>query len=85
MHPRTCGSRAAWRDAATRTIGDMRLYSREELERIKRINADGDEAVINLAGVSGCCRSPRFAQRPAARAQRRAPTGLDECARSVSI
>ena len=35
----------------TRTIGDMRLYSREELERIKLIKRLVDEAGINLAGV----------------------------------
>jgi MerR family transcriptional regulator, heat shock protein HspR len=35
----------------TRTIGSMRLYSREELERIKLIKRLVDEAGINLAGV----------------------------------
>jgi MerR family transcriptional regulator, heat shock protein HspR len=35
----------------TRTIGSMRLYSREELERIKLIKRMVDEAGINLAGV----------------------------------
>ena len=35
----------------TRTIGSMRLYSREELDRIKLIKRLVDEAGINLAGV----------------------------------
>jgi len=34
-----------------RTIGSMRLYTRGELERIKRIKRLVDEAGINLAGV----------------------------------
>ena len=35
----------------TRTIGSMRLYSREELARIKLIKRLVDEGGINLAGV----------------------------------
>ena len=35
----------------TRTIGSMRLYSREELERLKLIKKLVDDAGINLAGV----------------------------------
>src|SRR5881227_739629 len=35
----------------TRTIGSMRLYSREELERIRVIKRLVDEGGINLAGV----------------------------------
>ena len=35
----------------SRTIGSMRLYSREELERIRLIKNLVDEAGINLAGV----------------------------------
>jgi MerR family transcriptional regulator, heat shock protein HspR len=35
----------------TRTIGSMRLYSCEELERIRLIRHLVDEAGINLAGV----------------------------------
>jgi MerR family transcriptional regulator, heat shock protein HspR len=34
-----------------RTIGSIRLYSREELERIRLIKQLVDEAGINLAGV----------------------------------
>ena len=35
----------------TRTIGSMRLYSPEELERLKLIKRMVDDAGINLAGV----------------------------------
>jgi MerR family transcriptional regulator/heat shock protein HspR len=35
----------------TRTIGSMRLYSREELERLRAIKRLVDDAGINLAGV----------------------------------
>jgi len=35
----------------TRTIGSMRLYSREELERLKLIKRMVDDSGINLAGV----------------------------------
>jgi MerR family transcriptional regulator/heat shock protein HspR len=35
----------------TRTIGSMRLYSTEELERLKLIKRMVDDAGINLAGV----------------------------------
>src|ERR671934_1289447 len=35
----------------TRTIGSMRLYSREEIERLKVIKRLVDDAGINLAGV----------------------------------
>ena len=35
----------------TRTIGSMRLYSRDELERLKLIKRLVDGAGINLAGV----------------------------------
>ena len=35
----------------TRTIGSMRLYSREELERLRLIKRLVDDAGINLAGV----------------------------------
>jgi len=34
-----------------RTIGSMRLYSREELERLRLIKRLVDDAGINLAGV----------------------------------
>jgi MerR family transcriptional regulator/heat shock protein HspR len=35
----------------SRTIGSMRLYSREELERVRLIKRLVDEVGINLAGV----------------------------------
>ena len=35
----------------TRTVGSMRVYSREELERLRLIKHLVDEAGINLAGV----------------------------------
>jgi MerR family transcriptional regulator/heat shock protein HspR len=35
----------------TRTIGSMRLYSREELERLRLIKRMVDDGGINLAGV----------------------------------
>jgi MerR family transcriptional regulator/heat shock protein HspR len=35
----------------TRTVGSMRLYSRDELERLRLIKHLVDEAGINLAGV----------------------------------
>jgi MerR family transcriptional regulator/heat shock protein HspR len=35
----------------TRTIGSMRVYTREEIERIKLIKRIVDEGGINLAGV----------------------------------
>jgi MerR family transcriptional regulator/heat shock protein HspR len=35
----------------SRTIGSMRLYSREELERVKLIKRLVDDGGINLAGV----------------------------------
>ena len=35
----------------TRTLGSMRVYSREELERLRIIKHLVDEAGINLAGV----------------------------------
>jgi len=35
----------------TRTIGSMRLYSREELERLRLIKRLVDDSGINLAGV----------------------------------
>ena len=35
----------------SRTIGSMRLYSREELERLRQIKHLVDELGINLAGV----------------------------------
>ena len=35
----------------TRTVGSMRVYSREEMERLRAIKHLVDESGINLAGV----------------------------------
>jgi DNA-binding transcriptional MerR regulator len=41
----------------TRTIGSMRLYSRDELERLKLIKRLVDDSGINLAGSSRSAQS----------------------------
>ena len=63
----------------TRTIGSMRLYSREELERIKLIKRLVDEAGINLAGVQRLLSIADIVQRlrPLVR-ERRVSQELDE-------
>ena len=43
----------------TRTIGSMRLYSRDELERLRLIKRLVDERASTWPACSGCCRSPR--------------------------
>jgi MerR family transcriptional regulator/heat shock protein HspR len=70
----------------TRTIGDMRLYSREELERIKLIKRMVDEAGINLAGVQRLLSIAEIAQRlrPLVR-ERRATQELDELLRTLGF
>ena len=70
----------------TRTIGDMRLYSREELERIKLIKRLVDEAGINLAGVQRLLSIAEIAQRlrPLVR-ERRATQELDELLHLLGI
>jgi MerR family transcriptional regulator, heat shock protein HspR len=70
----------------TRTIGDMRLYSREELERIKLIKRLVDEAGINLAGVQRLLSIAEIAQRlrPLVR-ERRATQELDELLRTLGF
>jgi MerR family transcriptional regulator/heat shock protein HspR len=70
----------------TRTIGSMRLYSREELERIKLIKRLVDEAGINLAGVQRLLSIADIAQRlrPLVR-ERRATQELDELLRMLGI
>src|ERR1700756_4861430 len=47
----------------TRTIGSMRLYSREELERLRIIKRLVDESGINLAGVQRLLAIAGFVQR----------------------
>ena len=70
----------------TRTIGSMRLYSREELERIKLIKRLVDEAGINLAGVQRLLSIADIAQRlrPLVR-ERRATQELDELLRMLGF
>src|SRR5947207_7627202 len=47
----------------TRTIGSMRLYSREELERLKVIKRLVDDGGINLAGVQRLLEIAEIVQR----------------------
>ena len=70
----------------TRTIGDMRLYSREELERIKLIKRLVDEAGINLAGVQRLLSIAEIAQRlrPMVR-ERRATQEVDQLLRLLGF
>ena len=70
----------------TRTIGDMRLYSREELERIKLIKRLVDEAGINLAGVQRLLSIADIVQRlrPLVR-ERRATQEIDQLLRMLGI
>ncbi len=70
----------------TRTIGSMRLYSRDELARIKLIKRLVDEAGINLAGVQRLLSIAEIAQRlrPLVR-ERRATQELDELLRMLGL
>ena len=70
----------------TRTIGSMRLYSRDELARIKLIKRLVDEAGINLAGVQRLLSVAEIAQRlrPLVR-ERRATQELDELVRILGL
>ena len=43
----------------SRTIGSMRLYSRDELERLRVIKRLSTMAASTLRACSGCCRLPR--------------------------
>ena len=79
----------------TRTIGSMRLYSREELERLKVIKRLVEDAGINLAGVQRLLEIAEVVQRirPLARedamsardARRRLEKELDELARMLGF
>ena len=55
----------------TRTIGSMRLYSRDELERLKLIKRLVDDGGINLAGVQRLLSIAEVVQRHAAADARR--------------
>jgi MerR family transcriptional regulator/heat shock protein HspR len=70
----------------TRTIGDMRLYSRQELARIKLIKRLVDESGINLAGVQRLLSVVDTVQRvrPLVR-ERRVSQELDELLRTLGL
>jgi MerR family transcriptional regulator, heat shock protein HspR len=74
----------------SRTIGSMRLYSREELDRIKVIKRLVDDGGINLAGVQRLMSAADVVQRIrplmrdeplSARENRRLAQELDQLAR----
>jgi MerR family transcriptional regulator/heat shock protein HspR len=79
----------------TRTIGSMRLYSRDELERLKLIKRLVDDAGINLAGVQRLLSIAEIVQRlrPLMRdealsmrdARRRLTQELDELSRMLGL
>jgi len=79
----------------SRTIGSMRLYSREELERLKLIKRLVDDGGINLAGVQRLLSIAEVVQRlrPLMRddalttrdARRRVTQELDELSRMLGI
>jgi MerR family transcriptional regulator/heat shock protein HspR len=87
MHPQTLRKYARLGLVQpTRTIGSMRLYSRDELARIKLIKRLVDEAGINLAGVQRLLSVAEIAQRlrPLVR-ERRATQELDELVRILGL
>ena len=79
----------------TRTIGSMRLYSREELERLKLIKRLVDDSRINLAGVQRLLSIAEVVQRirplmrddalSARDSRRRLSQGLDELSRMLGF
>ena len=79
----------------TRTIGSMRLYSREELERLKLIKRLVEDGGINLAGVQRLLSIAEIVQRirplmrdeavSARDARRRLAHELDELSRMVGF
>ena len=79
----------------TRTIGSMRLYSRDELERLKIIKRLVDDAGINLAGIQRLLSISEIVQRirPLTRdealaardGRRRLLQELDELSRMLGI
>ena len=78
----------------SRTIGSMRLYSREELERLKAIKRLVDDGGINLAGVQRLLSIAEIVQRirplmrdeaMPARDARRLSQELDELTRLLGI
>jgi MerR family transcriptional regulator/heat shock protein HspR len=79
----------------TRTIGSMRLYSRDELERLKLIKRLVDDSRINLAGVQRLLSVVEVVQRlrplmredsmSARETRRRLTHELDELARILDL
>lgn len=78
----------------SRTIGSMRLYTREELERLKLIKRLVDDAGINLAGVQRLLSIGEVVQRIrplmrddalSARDARRLTQELDELSRMLGF
>lgn len=79
----------------TRTIGSMRVYSRDELERLKLIKRLVDDAGINLAGVQRLLEIAQVVQRlrplmredalSARDARRRLTQELDELSRMLGF
>jgi MerR family transcriptional regulator, heat shock protein HspR len=78
----------------SRTIGSMRLYSREELERLKAIKRLVDDGGINLAGVQRLLSIAEIVQRirplmredaMSTRDARRLSQELDELTRVLGI
>jgi len=67
----------------TRTIGSMRLYSREELERLKMIKRLVDDGGINLAGVQRLLSIAEVVTRRDVR--RRLAQDFDELARMLGL
>jgi MerR family transcriptional regulator/heat shock protein HspR len=78
----------------TRTIGSMRLYSRDELDRLKMIKRLVEDAGINLAGVQRLLSVAEVVQRIrplmrdeplSARDARRLSQELDELVRMLGF
>ena len=79
----------------TRTIGSMRLYSREELDRLKLIKRLVEDAGINLAGVQRLLSVAEVVQRlrpllrdealAARETRRRVAQELDELSRMLGF
>jgi MerR family transcriptional regulator, heat shock protein HspR len=78
-----------------RTIGSMRLYSREQLDRLKVIKRLVDDAGINLAGVQRLLAVAEVVQRirpltedpllPERQAQRQLARELDKLSRILGL
>jgi MerR family transcriptional regulator/heat shock protein HspR len=79
----------------SRTIGSMRLYSREELERLKVIKRLVDDGGVNLAGVQRLLSIAEALQRirplvrdealPARDARRRLAQEMDDMLRMLGF